>query len=135
MKEWEVHKVMDKDNRKIITAETLGKARRIVFFKNGKQVKISKAANEVFFSIEKLDSEGTYENSRRTYGYVTVTKEMSDIFNTLFQDQKSNMHLNIIEWNDSYNVIFCDGMYISQVMCRIEKEEFYKWESTIAEAE
>ena len=109
------------DHRPVIDDSYLGKARYIDLFRK----KEKRGLNEVFFTIEKREGPNKH-------GYVDITPEMKRIFDTLFQDNKSNMHIDFIEWEDSYNAVFNDGIYISSKMCRIEKSDFAKWESSIA---
>lgn len=124
------------DNRTKIKGDILGQARYIEFFSNGKLVKNVQQPGEVFFTIEKRIYDGdSFKFSGGKSGYIHVTDGMREIFDTLIQDNKKNMHIDFIEWNDSFNVVFCDGIYISQRMCRLEKEEFYEWENNIVPAE
>ena len=123
------------DSRPKINASILGDARYIEFFNNGKQVNNIRGKGEVFFSIKHRipGPEGKWSYGLSKHGYIIVTPGMREIFNTLFQDNKKNMHIEFIEWYDSWNAVFCDGIYISQRMLRIEKDDFQKWESTIKE--
>ena len=124
------------DNRTKISGDILGEARYIEFFSNGRQVKNIRQSGEVFFTIKKRTYNGkSFDFSGSKQGYIKVTDGMRKIFDTLFQDNKSNMHIEFIEWSDSFNIVFCDGIYISRRMCRLEKEEFYAWEKTIQVAE
>lgn len=116
--------------RRNITKNMLGGARYIdLYSKHNK-----KLINEVFFTIEKRDA-STASGFSKKYGYIKVTNEMRKIFNTLIQDHRENMHIEFIEWNDSYNVIFEDGVYISDAWCRLEKDDFNEWEKTIEKME
>ena len=71
----------------------------IVFFNNGKQVKNIKGKGEVFFSIKHRipESDGKWSYGLSKYGYIIVTPGMREIFNTLFQDRKENMYIDLIE--------------------------------------
>ena len=60
-----------------------------------------------------------------------ISPEIQTILNRLIQDQIVKAHIYIIEWYDSYNVVFEDGLFISQVCYRMEKENFEKWEKQI----
>lgn len=124
------------DNRTKIKGGILGQARYIEFFDNGKLVKNIRQPGEVFFTVKKRIYDGdNFKFSNSKYGYIHVTEGMREIFGTLFQERKENMHIEFIEWSDSFNVVFCDGIYISQRMCRLEKEEFYEWEKNMLPAE
>ena len=121
----------NKDEREKI-GNIFGEARYIEFFKNGKQVHNVQNTEEVFFTIEKRKENGNGYNKK--YGYVKLTSEMRMIFTTLFQERRKNMHLTFIEWKDCYNVVFSDGIYISEKMCKLEKNDFSEWEETIQPA-
>ena len=118
-----------------IVSKSLGKARQILHFKNGKLAKNIKPDidNEVFFSIQKIDK---VENGKKSYryvnqGYLRRTKEMKPFFDYLIQDNKYNQHIEFIEWDDRYNLVIVDGIYISQTNVFMTKEEFNKFEKRI----
>ena len=113
---------MKKDNRKILPENTLGKAKMVNIMKRH-----AKGPNEIFFSVEFLD--GT-----KTYGYMEKTQIMTEEClspKNLIQERKEHMSINIIEWNDSMNVVFHDGLFISQVFYRMKKGDFIKWYQTV----
>lgn len=115
------------DHRPVITHSDLGKARYTEYFHNGKRVDNKKGANECFFHTEK-------RNGERKHGYIEITPAMQHIFNTLIQERKNSMSISFIEWDDSYNAVFNDGLFISSKMCRIEKADFAEWERKIEAA-
>ena len=128
---------MREDNRKPIFAETFGQSRYVDLFKIQKNP--NRRSSEVFFSIEKIKSLETDPRSIQyihKHGYMERTTQMDAIFATLFQDNRNNQSIQFIQWKDgSYNVVFEDGIYISQVSFRMEAEEFKKFEKTIRNAE
>lgn len=103
----------------------LGKAREADFGSSDK-----KRPGEIFYSIEKMNLY-TQDYKRRSYGYMQISPEIQTILNRLIQDKIVKAHIYIIEWYDSYNVVFEDGLFISQVCYRMEKENFEKWEKQI----
>lgn len=117
------------DDRIRINGNALGKARYIEFFKKGRAVNNQRRPGEVFFSIEKRNTFSGF--SPRKFGYIKETAEMKGIFDTLIQERIEHRSIDIIEWDDSYNVVFRDGIHISTRMCRLEKDEFLSWEKQI----
>jgi len=129
------------DHRPVVTAQTLGLsgARFITFFGPNCDKK-PRRSDEVFFSIERRnyhEREGkrsfSYESSES--GYLVVTPEMEKIFNTLFRERPENRSIKCIEWNDSWNIVFEDGICISSCQCRMEKSAFAEWYRTIKSVE
>lgn len=114
------------DHRKVITAETLGLggARYIDIFKRPANIREN---DEIFFSIE---GKKRKEYEAREYGYIRMTSRMQEIFDSLIK-ANPNKSIEFIEWDDSWNAVFHDGIHISSRMCRMEKSEFAEWERTI----
>jgi len=117
-----------------ISESFLGEAREYIFALNGKQFKNEpQKSNERFFTIDERYSagEGKYKSSS---GWITLTPEMEEVFANLFQDHKSNQHLEIIEWEDRYLVSFDDGIYISSAWRFMTKEDMGKFKARIIPA-
>ena len=113
---------------KSITGEILGRARYVCLAKRS-----PKKPDEVFFTIEKKRKYGKGYELAKKCGYIQMTDSMQTIFDTLLLSRSYNRSISFIEWNDCYNVIFEDGVNISSIQCRLEKEEFDAWEKTIEE--
>lgn len=127
------------DHRQVITAETLGlSGARFIAFEPGSQQE-PRRKDEIFFTIMKRaytekDGKKVFHVTRSEQGYITMTNGMEKIFNTLFWDQPSNRSMECIEWDDSWNIVFEDGIYISSCSRRMEKSEFAEWYRTIKPA-
>lgn len=117
------------DTRKRIHSDVFGTAKYIDIRHPG-----VRSSDEIFFTI-KVRKPNPTDNDifQNKYGYMHRTKKMDEIFNRLrpTDGRKSNDHLDIIEWEDSFNVVFEEGSYMGMVMCRLEKEEFYDWEASV----
>ena len=109
-----------------LQASDLGKARENLFSRNGKQVKNlpHDRENEIFCSIR-------MRNGERAYLYMHRTPKLNAIFNTLFQDNRFNQHIEFIEWDDRINCWCQDGIYISSANFFMTKEEFNKFRKSI----
>lgn len=117
-----------------LTAEYLGNAREILFFRDGKQVKNipQDKKNEVYFNIEKcVEVDGKKEFRSVKKGYMKRTEKLKEFFDYLFQDSRFNQHLHFVEWSDRYNCVVEDGIYISQCNFFMTKKEFEKFEKSI----
>lgn len=129
------------DHRPVITAETLGlSGARFITLSGTPANRKLRQRDEVFFTIEKRtyrEKEGNraFHYGPKEYGYVKVSPEMRKIFDTLFKDRRDNRSISFIEWDDSWNAVFEDGIYISSRMCRMERSEFAEWYRTIKPVE
>ena len=115
-----------------LSASDLGAAREHIFFRNGKQVinQPQDKATEVFCSFESYAKEDKrWKNSM--HFWMKRTEKVQAIFDTLFQDRRSNQHINFIEWDDRVNCVVGDGIYISQTNFFMTKDEFAKFIKTI----
>lgn len=127
------------DHRQVITAETLGlSGARFITFESGSQQE-PRRKDEIFFTIKKRaytekNGKKVFYVTRGEQGYITMTNGMENIFNTLFRDRPNNRSMECIEWDDSWNIVFQDGIYISSRSCRMEKPEFAEWYRTIRSA-
>lgn len=127
------------DHRQVITAETLGlSGARFITFEPGSQQE-PRRKDEIFFTIKKRaytekDGKKTFHVTHGEQGYITMTNGMEKIFNTLFRDRPNNRSMECIEWDDSWNIVFEDGICISSHSCRMEKSEFAEWYRTIKPA-
>ena len=127
------------DHRQVITAETLGlSGARFITFESGSQQE-PRRKDEIFFTIKKRaytekNGKKVFYVTRGEQGYITMTNGMENIFNTLFRDRPNNRSMECIEWDDSWNIVFEDGIYISSRSCRMEKPEFAEWYRTIRSA-
>lgn len=127
------------DHRQVITAETLGlSGARFITFESGSQQE-PRRKDEIFFTIKKRaytekNGKKVFYVTRGEQGYITMTNGMENIFNTLFRDRPNNRSMECIEWDDSWNIVFEDGIYISSRMCRMEKSEFAERYRTIRPA-
>lgn len=128
------------DHRPVIKAETLGLsgARFISFGQENRDEPRSR--DEVFFTIKKrvyaeCDSRKKFGFARSEHGYIRMSCGMEKIFMTLFRDRLDNRSMECIEWEDSWNIVFKDGIYISSRSCRMEKPEFAEWYRSIRPAE
>lgn len=120
------------DHRTVITAELFvnSEARFIGLLEPRRE-------DEIFFSVKRRDydekdKKTSYHYKMSEYGCLKVTPGMKKIFDTLIQENHRNRNIECIEWDDSWNIVFHDGIYISAKMCRMEKDEFEKWYRTIA---
>jgi len=127
------------DHRTVITAEALGLsgARFISFRANNKDQ--PRQPDEVFFIIKRRvyhekNGKKSFSFKPSEYGYIMVTTGMKKIFDTLLDGNPGNRSIECIEWDDSWNIVFEDGVYISSRMCRMEKAEFAEWYRTIKPA-
>ena len=109
-----------------LTASDLGKAREHLHFLNGKQVKNhpQDRQNEIFCHIS---NRGIPKGSF----WMRRTPKLNEFFNMLFQESRYNQHIEFIEWDDRYNCVVGDGIYISQTYFFMTKEEFAKFCETI----
>lgn len=127
------------DHRQVITAETLGlSGARFISYKSGSR-QDPRHDDEIFFSIKRRaymgkDGNKTFHFTCGEQGYITLTHGMAKIFDTLFRDRPNNRSMECIEWDDSWNIVFEDGIYISSRSCRMEKPEFAEWYRTIRSA-
>lgn len=128
------------DHRPVIMAETLGlSGARFITYEPGRQ-REPRRKDEIFFTVEKRaytekDGKKVFHFTRGGRGYITMTNGMEEIFNTLFRDQPNNRSMKCIEWDDSWNIVFKDGICISSRSCRMEKSEFAEWYRTIKPVE
>lgn len=115
-----------------LTASDLGEAREHLFFRNGKQVKNlpQNKATEVFCSFETYNKESELWGSHINF-WMKRTEKVQAFFDTLFQERRSNQHIEFIEWDDRINCVVCDGIYISQTYFFMTKNEFAKFVETI----
>ena len=127
------------DHRTVIPAETLGLsgARFISFGYHSKDK--PQQPDEVFFSVKRriygeADGKKTFRYGLSEHGYAKITSGMKKIFDTLFDVNPGNRSIECIEWDDSWNIVFEDGIYISSRMCRMEKSEFAERYRTIRPA-
>ena len=126
------------DHRPVITAETLAAPGRLIDL-YARTDRDRRHAGEIFFSIKRRvykeeDGKKTFTYKGDGYGYTKVSPGMQKIFDTLFRENPENRHIEFIEWDDSWNVVFNDGIYISSRMCRLEKSEFAEWYRTLEPA-
>lgn len=127
------------DHRQVITAETLGlSSARFISYEPGSRQE-PRHAGEIFFSIKhraymEKDGNKTFHFTCGEQGYITMTNGMEKIFNTLLRDRPNNRSMECIEWDDSWNIVFEDGINISSRSCRMEKSEFAEWYRTIKPA-
>ena len=124
----------EKDTRQEI-GNIFGEARQILLRNGNKSIKNTSAPDEIYFCIEKIDSQ-TFLGKRQwvhaLHGYMKVTPEMKDIFKSLIQERREHFNINFIEWSDgTFNVVFQDGMHISSKSCKLSKEDFMAFEKTI----
>lgn len=84
------------------------------------QVKNVKEAGEIFFSIEY--GRGSSKRGSK-HGYLKINDLLRTYLDKLFQDRIDNAHLDIIEWDDSFNIVVEDGLYISSLWLRAEKQQ------------
>lgn len=114
------------DHRPVIIAETLGfSGARFISFGQGNQDK-PRRGDEVFFTVKKrvcVESDGkkAIGFARSEHGYISMNCGMEKIFMTLFRDRPDNRSMECIEWEDFWNIVFEDGIYISSRSCRMEK--------------
>ena len=115
-----------------LTASDLGAAREHIFSRNGKQVKNlpQDKATEVFCSFETYAKENKRWTSSMHF-WMKRSERVQTLFDTLFQDRRSNQHIDFIEWDDRINCVVNDGIYISQTNFFMTKEEFAKFVDTI----
>lgn len=125
-----------KDGRPTITAGTFApaKARLVELGAPGRLS--ARQPGEIFFSIrrrlpEEAANGSTYPFSKAEYGYTEMSPGMREMFGTLFSDRPDNRSIEFIEWKDSWNAVFEDGIYISSRSCRMEKDEFEKWRASV----
>lgn len=113
-------------------ASDLGEAREYIFSRNGKQVKNlpQDKATEVFCSFESYAKEDKRWVNNMHF-WMKRTKKVQALFDMLFQDRRSNQHIQFIEWDDRINCVVNDGIYISQSNFFMAKEEFAKFIETI----
>lgn len=125
------------DHRMVITAQALGlSGARFITFVGPHTKGEPRRKGEVYFSIKRrtyhdMDGKKTFSYVYSGCGYITVTPEMKKIFDTLFRENPENRSIECIEWEDSWNIVFEDGIYISSRQCRMEKSEFAEWYRTI----
>lgn len=127
------------DHRPVITAETLGLSWARFASLGSRSKDQPRQPNEVFFSVKKRiydgkDGKKTFRYGLSEHGYAKLTPRMEEIFGTLFKENPGNRSIECIEWDDSWNIVFEDGIYISSRMCRMEKFEFAEWYRTIKPA-
>lgn len=117
---------MDISKIKYLQAKDLGKAREVIFSRNGKQVKRypQDKANEVFCTYQ-----GKGEPSK--HFWLHRSPEVEKLFATLFQERKYNQHIHFIEWDDRINCSVNDGICISSTNFFMTKEECDKFLDTI----
>ena len=127
------------DPRCVITAETLAApgARLINLLEHTRSE--YRHDDEILFSIRRRvykeeDGKKFFSYNSGGYGYTKVSPGMEEIFNTLLQERPGNRCIEFVEWDDSWNVVFYDGVYISSVTCRLEKSEFAEWYRTLETA-
>lgn len=118
--------IKDINKAPFLLASDLGASRENIFFRNGKQVKNPPPDrdNEIFCSIR-------MQNGERASLWMHRTKKLNAIFNTLFQDNRFNQHIEFIEWDDRINCVCGDGIYISSANFFMTKEEFEKFRNSI----
>lgn len=118
--------IKDKDKIPFILASDLGSSREHLFSRNGKQIKNppQDRENEIFCSIE-------MRNGERQSLWMRRTEAINKIFNRLFQERRSNQHIQFIEWDDRINCRCQDGIYISETNVFMTKEEFDKFRNSI----
>lgn len=112
-----------------IKAEELGRLREHIFsvptnrktkdgrtiwrqFRNVPQDK----AKEIFVAFE-------LQNGTKKYGWLTRNETTCKFTKYLFQENAFNQHINFIEWDDRFNCVVEDGIYISQEHFWMSKEE------------
>ena len=113
-------------------ASDLGGAREHIFSRNGRQVKNlpQNKATEVFCSFETFNKESERWGNNIHF-WMKRTEKVQALFDTLFQERRSNQHIEFIEWDDRINCVVNDGIYISQTNFFMTKEEFAKFIETI----
>lgn len=113
-------------------ASDLGEAREHIFSRNGKQVKNlpQDKTTEVFCSFESYAKEDK-RWANNMHFWMKRTEKVQALFDTLFQDRRSNQHIQFIEWDDRINCVVNDGIYISQTNFFMTKGEFAKFIETI----
>lgn len=109
-----------------LTASDLGKAREHLHSRNGKLVKNQPQdkRNEVFCHVSNKGIPG------RCF-WMQRTPRLNEFFDYLIQDRRENQSIEFIEWDDRYNCVVEDGIYISQTYFFMTKEEFAKFCETI----
>lgn len=75
-------------------------------------------AKEMFVTFE-------FQNGTKRYGWLTRSAATYRFTNTLFQESAFNQHIHFIEWNDRFNCVVEDGIYISQAHFWMSKEEIH----------
>lgn len=118
--------IKDKDKIPFILASDLGSSREHLHHRNGKLTKNppQDRENEIFCSIE-------MRNGERQSLWMRRTEAINKIFSRLFQERRSNQHIQFIEWDDRINCRCQDGIYISETNVFMTKEEFDKFRVTI----
>lgn len=118
--------IKDKDKIPFILASDLGSSREHLHYRNGKLTKNppQDRENEIFCSIE-------MRNGDRQSLWMRRTEAINKIFSRLFQERRSNQHIQFIEWDDRINCRCQDGIYISETNVFMTKEEFDKFRGTI----
>lgn len=61
--------------------------------------------------------------TRTVYGWLTRSEATNKFTKTLFQESAFNQHIHFIEWDDRFNCVIEDGIYISQEHFWMSKEE------------
>ena len=109
-----------------LTVSDLGRAREHLHFRNGKRVQNhpQDKRNEVFCHISSKGIPG------RCF-WMQRTPRLNEFFDYLIQDRRENQSIEFIEWDDRYNCVVEDGIYISQTYFFMTKEEFAKFYETI----
>lgn len=128
------------DHRMAVTAQTFGLSGARFITYNPYDRNNFQQPGEVYFSVEKRiydEAEGgrDFKYGIRELGYIKVTAEMEKIFDKLIRERPENRSIKCIEWDDSWNIVFEDGVYISSLQCRMEKSEFAEWYRTIKPVE
>lgn len=75
-------------------------------------------AREMFVSFE-------FRDDTKRYGWLTRSEVTNKFTKTLFQESAFNQHIHFIEWDDRFNCVVEDGIYISQAHFWMSKEEMH----------
>lgn len=86
------------------------------------QTNVKQMENEMFFSINYV-KDGKRKSKR---GYVIKNKKINRIFSTIYSDRRSNDHIELIEWDNCFNVVCESGNYIASRSLRMDKKQIFE---------